>query len=414
MRILILAQHYAPEDVSGAVLAVELATDLANRGNLVSFVTAAPSYPQGRVFSGYRNSLLSRENLDHVKIVRVWSYISPDKSFWRRLINYGTFGISALFGGLAAGKPDVLMSVSPPFPLGISAWLLSRLWGIPWVYRVEDLFPDAAIAMGVLKNHIAISLFYWIERFFYRKATHISVISPTFREILIHKGVSPKKISVLPVWADPDAVRPNHTENQFRTQHKLGDNFLVLYAGNLGYTSSLEDVILAADILKDETDIILYIVGEGVKKENLLEMARMMNLNNVHFLPFQPRDEFANMLAAAQVGLLTLNRESSNTSLPSKLFNIMSCERPVMAIASEDSDVARLINEAQCGMVVPPGKPELLAQAILELKNNPSRMTEMGQNGRAKILSEFNRNECINKYERTFQNAIPDFHGVKL
>ena len=315
--------------------------------------------------------------------------------------------------GFIAGKPDVLMSVSPPFPLGISAWLLSRLWGIPWVYRVEDLFPDAAIAMGVLKNHIAISVLYWIERFFYQKATHISVISPTFREILNQKGVPIEKISVLPVWADPDAIRSNHSENQFRSQNKLEKDFIVLYSGNLGYTSSLEDVILGANILKTETDIIFFIVGEGVKKEPLLELTRNLSLSNVHFLPFQPREGYADMLAAAQIGLMTLNKESSNTSLPSKLFNIMSSEKPVLAIASEGSDVAHLINDAQCGIVVPPGKPELFAQAILEMKKNPSRMAEMGKNGRAKILFEFNRNECINKYEITFQNAILDYRGMK-
>ena len=208
MRILFMAQCYAPEDVSAAILITELAVDLARRGHCVSVITGAPNYPQGRVFKGYRNGLYKVETLDDVRIIRTWSYISPSKKSWARLLHYGTYSATAFYGGLFAGRPDVIVSYSPPLPLGLSAWLLSRAWHTPWVLQLEDLYPDAAIAAGVMTNKRVINFFLGMERFLYGHSQFISVISKSFRRTLLSKGVPASKIEVIPVWADPDAVRP--------------------------------------------------------------------------------------------------------------------------------------------------------------------------------------------------------------
>src|SRR5512138_1486965 len=216
MRILFLAQCYAPEDVSAAVLITQLTTDLAKRGHQVSIVTGVPSYPQGHVFQGYRNQLYHVETLDNVRVIRTWSYVSPSQKFWPRLFHYGTYSATAFYGGLAAGRPDVLVSFSPPLPLGLSAWLLSRIWCIPWVLQLEDLYPDAAVAAGVMRNQKIISFFLKMEKFLYRNSQHISVISEGFRQTLLAKKVPRSKIEVIPVWADPDEVCPGPKENSFR------------------------------------------------------------------------------------------------------------------------------------------------------------------------------------------------------
>lgn len=402
MRIIIFAQHYAPEEVSGAVLATELATDIVKRGHEVTFVTCAPNYPAGNVSYGYRNVFLSKEYLDGVQVVRVWSYISPNKKFWSRILNYGTFSVNALWGGLSVRKHDAIMSASPPLPLGFAAYILSRLWNVPWVLRVEDLYPDAAISAGVISNGLTIRFFYWMEKFFYRKADHISVISSSFKRNIISKGISQSKISELPVWADTDLVRPLDRKTNFRNQNDLNDKFVVMYAGNLGYTSALEEVINAAESLQKVNDIQFVIVGEGVKKRLLMEMTREKGLSNITFLPFQPRENFAEMLSSADIGLVTLNNASSNTSLPSKLFNIMASERPVLVIARQDSDITDLVKKTECGIVVPPEKSSELAQAIIEMKNDPVSSAMMGRNGRVAILNQFNRQSCIDRYEKLF------------
>jgi putative colanic acid biosynthesis glycosyltransferase WcaI len=404
MKIMMLAQHYAPEEVSGAVLATELAEDLALRGHQVTFVTCAPNYPQGQVFSGYSNALHAVEMRNGVKIIRMWSHITPNKGFGARVINYSTFSAMAFFGGLVAGEQDVIFSYSPPLPLGIAAWLLSRLHRIPWVLRVEDLYPDAAVAAGVLRNRTAIAVFVGLEKCLYQKAAHISLISEGFRQNLLGKGIAPEKLSVAPVWADPDVIRPLPKENAFRQEHGLRGKFVVLYAGNLGITSLLEDVIAAAALLQDDPDIVFLLVGEGVKKEALMQQAQ--GLKQVHFLPYQPRSVLPELMAAADISLVTLNPASSSYSLPSKVFNIMASGRPILAITPSESEVARLVEIARCGCNVSPESPAETARRIRQLKNARPQCEVWGQNGRSYLDTEFTRRRCVDLYEATLQRVI--------
>jgi colanic acid biosynthesis glycosyl transferase WcaI len=408
MHVMFMAQCYAPEEVSAAVLITELATDLMERGHQVTFVTGAPNYPYGRVFPGYRNRLYQVERLDGVKVVRTWSYISPKKAFVPRLLHYGTYSATAFYGGLLAGKPDILVSYSPPLPLGLSAWLLSRLWRVPWVLQLEDLYPDAAVAAGMLKNQAAVAFFTAMERFQYRQATHISLIAECFRKNLLGKGIPSDKISLIPVWADPDVVRPLPKENVFRDQHGLAGEFVVMYAGNIGLTSCLEDVLAAAEVLNTEPGIRFVIVGEGVKKADLEEVAREKRLDNVMFLPYQPRDVFPSMMAAADLSLVTLNRSSSLTSLPSKIFNIMASARPILGVAPPESEIAHLIQEGECGVNIPTGHPDLLAQAILKLRQQDDLLNDMGQNGRDQLETKFSRARCADMYEHMLTNLYRD------
>jgi colanic acid biosynthesis glycosyl transferase WcaI len=410
MHIMFMAQCYAPEDVSAAVLITELATDLVTRGHQVTFVTGAPNYPYGRVFPGYRNRPYQVEWLDGVRVVRTWSYISPNTSFWPRILHYGTYSATAFYGGLAAGKPDILINYSPPLPLGLSAWLLSRLWHVPWVLQLEDLYPDAAVAAGMLRNRAVIDLFTAMERFQYQRATHISLIAESFRRNLLGKGVAPEKITLIPVWADPDIVRPLPRENAFRAQHDLAGKFVVMYAGNIGLTSSLEDVLAAAELLAGEPDVRFVIVGQGVKKADLEETARKKGIDNVMFLPYQPRDVFPSMLAAADLSLVTLNRNSSLTSLPSKIFNIMASARPILGVTPPESEIAHLILEGECGVNIPPEHPELLAEAILKLRQQDDLLINMGRNGRSQLETRFSRIQCADMYEHMLIDLCRNEH----
>ena len=408
MHIMFMAQCYAPEDVSAAVLITELATDLAKQGHQVTFITGAPNYPHGRVFAGYRNALYQVEQLDGVRVVRTWSYISPQKTFWRRIFHYGTYSATAFYGGLLAGKPDILVNYSPPLPLGMSAWLLSRLWRVPWILQLEDLYPDAAVAAGMLQNRAAIRLFAAMEAFLYRRATHISLIAESFRQNLLAKGVPDRQITLIPVWADPDIVQPLPKDGPFRAQHGLTGQFVVLYAGNMGVTSCLEDVLDAAKQLRSQPDIRFVIVGEGTKKAALQQTARDERLENVLFLPYQPREVFPEMMAAADISLVTLNHHSALTSLPSKIFNIMASGRPILAVAPLDSEIAQLVREGECGLCVPPGQAGLLAETIQQLWSHSEPLSEMGENGRAQLESRFSRSHCVTRYEGMLASLLAE------
>jgi colanic acid biosynthesis glycosyl transferase WcaI len=399
MHIMFMAQCYAPEDVSAAVMITELATDLAKRGHSVTMVTGAPNYPYGRVFKGYRNRLYASEMLDGVRVVRTWSHISPAKTTIPRLLHYGTYSATALYGGLLAGKPDVLVSFSPPLPLGLSAWLLSRMWRIPWVLQIEDLYPDAAMAAGVLTSKRLIDFFLGMERFLYQRAQRISLISENFRRTLLQKGVPDSKLVLIPVWADPEEVLPLPRQNGFRREHGLEEKFVVMYAGNIGLTSCLEDVLESAALLQDRDDIRFVIVGEGVKREALQAEAHSRRLENLLFLPFQPREAFPEMLAAADLGLVTLNAGAMLSSLPSKVFSVMASGRPVLSVAPPESELSLIVHQAGCGRNVPPGSPGELVAAITSLMAERSGLERLGLNGRAYFEQFHTRIHCVDHYE---------------
>ncbi|OJX38343.1 MAG: hypothetical protein BGO78_10095 [Chloroflexi bacterium 44-23] len=411
LKILIIAQHYFPEEVSGAVLATELAEDLTTIGCTVSFVTCAPNYPFGKVYDGYRNRILGKKTFHGITIYRVWSFITTRKDNLARVINWATFSLGALWGGLAAGRQDVVFSYSPPLPLGLTAWVLARLFGARWILRVEDLYPDAAVAAGALRSKFLIGILSHFEKFLYHRADHISLISEGFRQNLLRKGIPADKISVLPVWVNADQIFPMEKENEFRRKNDLIGKFVILYAGNLGQTSALEDVIEAATQLNGDEKIFFVFVGEGTRKEQLMQIAHDRHLKNVIFLPFQPRQKLAEMMAAADIGLVTLNSSSSPYSLPYKTFNIMASGRPILAIVTKGSEINELIIKSECGTCVEPGDTQGLIINIMDLYKNEELRDRMGSAARFYLENLYTKKIVLANY---FQMMCEVFINGKI
>jgi colanic acid biosynthesis glycosyl transferase WcaI len=217
---------------------------------------------------------------------------------------------------------------------------------------------------------------------------------------------------VIPVWADPDEVQPLPKENSFRRDHHLKGKFVVMYAGNIGLTSCLEDVIGAAEVLKSNAEIQFVIVGEGVKKEMLEAQARTRALSNILFMPYQPREIFPEMLAAADVSLVTLNAVAMLSSLPSKIFNVMASARPVLSVAPPESEQAHILRESGCGRNVAPECPEELAGAIMSMKSAQPALNQMGQNGRVYFEKYYTRRHCVQAYESMLVNLCSP-HDIK-
>lgn len=402
MHILLMGQHFWPEDISGAVLATQFAESLIARGHQVTFATCFPNYPKGIVFDGYRGKLFSQETHNEVAIIRTWSYTAPKEAIKGRFVNYATFSLTAFVAGLVARPPDIIMSYSPPMPLSLTALLISKLRRVPWVLRVEDLFPEYAIKAGVIRNRTLIRVLEWFEKLFYRHAVHVSVIADGFRQKLMERGVPPDKVSVIPVWADPGEVKPMPPNTAFRAEYGWQDKFIILYTGNLGLTCALEDALDAAELLLPHKDIQFVIVGEGLKKSGLITMAEEKQLTNVSFLPYQSRERFPELLATANITLVTLNEDSHATSLPSKTFNYMACARPILTMAPLQSELSQIVGGADAGVCVPPAEPDKLAQAILALKADPASQQKMGRNGRELLETQYSREHCIDMYVAIF------------
>ncbi len=394
MHILLVTQYFKPESVGASIWIHQLAVDLVNMGHQVTVLTGFPNYPKRIIFDGYRGKIFMREQIDGVDVVRTYIYASPNEALWSRALNFGSFCASAALGGLLVPKPDVIYCIMPPLPLGLSAEFLGLFKHAPVVVNVQDIYPDIAIALGFLRNRLVIRFFQAMERFIYRRAAAIIVISAGFKENLVGKGVAPSKIYVVPNWADPDFIRPGPKDNSFRHQIGVGDHFTLIYSGNLSHNSNLEPVIEAAELLKDQP-FAFVIVGDGVCKAQLERRVQEKQLNNVLFLPFQPLEIYPQVLTAADMNLVTLSTQAAMASVPSKVFKIMASGRPVLAITVRGNEVHRLVSEAKCGLCVPPDDPVALADALRYAASHRDELERMGENGRRYLEEHFSRRKCV-------------------
>jgi colanic acid biosynthesis glycosyl transferase WcaI len=404
LHVQLIAQYFKPESVGSGVWIHQLAMDLVERGHRVSVITSFPNYPERVVFDGYRGKIFMREQMDSVEVVRTYIYANPDEGILSRTLNYGSFCASAAIGGVFAPKPDVIYCVMPPLPLGVSAEFLGFLKATPVVVNIQDLYPDLAVAVGVLRNPLLIRFFEWMERVIYRRAASVVVIADSFRENIIGKGILESKIHVVPNWADPEEIQPGVRQNTFREQLDVGDRFTLTYSGSLSYNTNLDPVMDAARILENEA-FAFVIVGDGVRKSELIRQTQKHNLSNVNFLPFQPWERYPQVLAAADMNLVTLNRQAAMSSVPSKMFKMMASGRPILAITMQGNEVHRLVQDAECGICVPPDDPQGLAQALRYAANHPREMERMGENARKYLVENFARRDCVSRIEAILKEA---------
>ncbi len=401
MRILLLTLYFDPDVAANAVIMTELAEELAARGHDLTVVTAFPHYAGNIVSEEYKGKIIHREARKNIKILRTYLYTSPMKErFWVRLLNYVSFNLLSTLVGIFSGPQDLILAPSPPLTIGFSAFIIGLFKRIPYVYNVQDINPDVLIKLGILKNPLGIIFSRWLESFVYRWATHITVLSEGFRKNLLDKGVPSRKITVIPNFIDVDFVRLMPRENRFRDQFDFKDKFLVIYAGNLGHSQNLEHVLLAASkIQADGYDQVQFvIVGNGSRESILKTKSRELNLYNVDFIPFQPREMVPLIFAAADISLITLRSGIALDSMPSKLYTIMASSRPVVASVDVGSDIGKLIAEAECGMNVPPEDPQAVYEAIMQLYNEPDLRNSLGGNGRRFVTSHFTRDIIGEQY----------------
>lgn len=409
MRILLLSLYFSPDVAANAVIVTELAEELTTLGHQVTVVTAFPHYDNNVVTHRYRGRLLQREEYGDISVVRTYLYTSPQKSrFAVRFLNYLTFNASSTLAGLLAGPHDVVLAPSPPLTIGLSAYLIGRAKRIPYLYNVQDIYPDVVVKLGILKNPWAIAFSRHLERFVYAQAEHITVLSQGFRSNLLHKGVPQHKLSVIPNFVDTDFVHPLPRCNGFRQRFDLNDRFVVLYAGNLGHSQDLEHVLECAHRLRDRDDIVFVIVGNGSRKPYLETLAQQMELDNVRFIPFQPRQDVPYIYAAADVSLVPLKEGIALDSVPSKAYTIMASGRPIIASVDPDSDAWNLVQRGQCGLCIPPEDPQAMAQAIRALYASPALRERMGRNGREYVVQHHTRQAVGRQYHELLTSIVEE------
>jgi glycosyltransferase involved in cell wall biosynthesis len=389
LHILIVHQSFATLGEAGGTRHHELARYLVERGHTVTIITSRISYLTGKAQTAAPHPAGSVEkDGEHITILRTYTYNAIHRSFIHRVLAFFSFMVSSFIAGMGVRSVDVVWGTSPPIFQGVTAWLLARLKGVPFLFEVRDLWPAFAIQVGVLKQPLLIHASQFLERFLYRHADRVMVNSPGYLQHVKERGA--RRVELIPNGADPAMFDPDCRGDAFRQKAGLGDAFVVLYAGAHGLSNDLGVVLQAAEILQPQAQIRLVMLGDGKEKPALQNWARDHGLKNVVFLPPVPKNEMRDALAAADACLAILKPiPLYATTYPNKVFDYMAAGRPV--ILAIDGVIREVVESSGAGIAVRPGDPAELARAIQTLATLPDRGRSLGLAGRKSIVTDYSR-----------------------
>lgn len=364
MRILLLTQWFDPEPTFKGLI---FAQELQRRGHYVQVITGFPNYPGGELYDGFRVRPMKREVIGGVDVVRVPLYPSHDGSALHRLLNYASFAISATVAALMVRRPDVAYVYHPPATIGLPALVLKAIRGVPFVYDVQDLWPDTLAATGMLNDERILRAVGGWMRLIYRASAKVVVLSHGFRDAVASRGTPREKIAVIHNWADESQIQTTDPGPVRARELGFADRFNVVFAGTMGRAQALATVLDAADLLRHETNIRFVLVGGGIEVDSLKAEANRRQLGNVVFLPRRPLHEIGEILALSDVLLVHLKDEPLfEITVPSKTQAYLMAERPILM--GVRGDAAALVQDARAGLVFEPQCPDQLAAAVLALK----------------------------------------------
>ncbi len=392
MRFIIWGINYAPEVTGIGPCNTALCRFLHAAGHDVEMVTTFPYYPSWRKRPEDQGRLWRTDEIDGVKVHRCWHYVPARVNRWKRMVHEATFVKTSLLRVLTLKRADCIVAVSPPLLLGPALWLASRILGARSVFHVQDLQPDAALGLGMLKPGLFTRLLYAIEKFSYEKAWRVSGISHGMLEAFAAKGVPKEKLVFFPngVTLEELPVR-----GLFRRRHGISEtDFLAVYSGNIGIKQGLDGLVKAAAILKNPR-VRVVICGDGAQREAIAAQAR--DLKNITMLPLLPQEEYHEMLADTDLAVITQQAASGRAFFPSKLLPALAAARPILAVADEDSELSRAVRESGCGECVLPSRPEDLAQTLKRLAESGESLASYAKAGRHWV-EQFEQETVLRKF----------------
>jgi colanic acid biosynthesis glycosyl transferase WcaI len=405
MRVLFYTMNWYPFEGSIQHIYAAVLRHMKQRGHDITILTSIPYFMNSRHerWESYRGKTFAQEQWEGIRVVRtyVWSpYFLRHFKLFIRALNCVCFSVTSLFAGLSLGKVDVILTVShPPLLIGITSYLLSSVKRCPFIYCLEDIYPDILLDLNILKKGRFAGFLGKLERFIYHRAEKVCVLSPEMKQNLRGKGVAAKKIQIITHFADLDKVIPLTKQNDLAEEYRLDSDFVVLFPGSISYRYGIDNILAAAQRLSKQAGIKFVFVERGELRDFVKEQVRSKGLSNVKFVPFQPANRFPALLASSDLCLVTLETGFAPYSMPSKVYNIMASARPIVAVAEADSALAKLVRTADCGVMVPPGEPLLLAQAIQRLSTDKQKLRTMGRNGRAYAERYLDRDKICAQYE---------------
>jgi colanic acid biosynthesis glycosyl transferase WcaI len=399
-RLLVLNQYYWPGVEATAHLLSELCAALADDFD----VTVVTGMVPGVEAPG-------RAVRDGVEIVRVGSTAYDRSRLGLRAVNYLTYLGLSLWEGIKVEPPDVVLCMTDPPVIADIALVVARRFDVPLVVVSQDVFPEVAVALKRLDNPALVELLRQATRLYLRRADRVVAIGETMRERLERKGADGARIVVIPNWVDTAHIEPQPRDNPWAREHGLADRFVVMHSGNIGHAQDLDALIRASTFLRDLDDLRIVLIGGGARRDELKSLAKLLETDQLIFMGYQPRELLAQSLSAADVHVVGLARGLSGYVVPSRLYGILAAGRPVIAAAEADSETAKVVERVDCGVVVPPGRPELLAKEMRKAHDGLYDLALMGARGRAFVSSEADRLVAVERYRSLLRELALSRNG---
>lgn len=410
MNIVVICPHFAPDVAPTGEVMTSIVTELAARGHRLHVITSLPWYRNHAIEPDWAGPPVRHEDTAWGRVTRVHPFPTDKRDIAARAAAFAGFTVeAALAGAVSRAHPDVVLAMSPPLTLGAAGWSVARVRGVPFVFNIQDVFPDVAVELGAITNRRLIAFASWLEQATYRRADAVTVLSEDLRDNVVAKiqgrrGGDPAKVRVIPNFIDTERVAPAERENGYRAEFGLGGQTVVMYAGNVGMSQSLDLVLAAASTFVDEPHVTFVINGGGAARPGLEQQAR--GLPNVRFVDMQPASRLPDVLAAADIHLVPLRRGLARASVPSKLYSILAAARPIVASVDAGTEVARRVQEADAGLAVPPDDPEPFTKAVRHLVERPDEARRMGASGRRFVESWASPAAVARTYEELFSELV--------
>jgi colanic acid biosynthesis glycosyl transferase WcaI len=408
MDLLVLCPHFAPDTAPTGTVMTAIAGGLVDLGHRLHVVTSLPWYRSHDVEPEWRGRPWRTERTHWGRVTRVHPFPTDKRNIRARAAGFAGFvGLASMLAAATPKRPDAVLAMSPPLPIGLAGLMVARLRRAPFVFNIQDVFPDVAVELGLLTNPMVIRTARAVERFTYRQADAVTVLSDDLRANVSAKvgaqhGRRRTRVEVIPNFVDVGAIRPGAHENAYRREHGLQGRTVVMYAGNVGFSQSLGLVIDAARQLVVSRPDVVFVVNGGGAARPALE-AGAADLPNVRFVDYQPIERLGEVLAAADIHVVPLKRGLAHASVPSKLYSVLAAGRPVLASVDPGTEVARTLEHAGAGVSVEPEDPAAFLVALEALLDDPGRRERLGAQGRAFVESWASPSAVAEAYAALFE-----------
>jgi glycosyltransferase involved in cell wall biosynthesis len=411
VHILFLTDNFPPEVNAPASRTYEHCREWIHSGHQVTVITCAPNFPKGKVYEGYRNKFWQTEAVEGIRVVRIWTYITVNEGFVKRTLDYLSFMPGAVLASLKVKKPDLVIGTSPQFFTACAAYCVSRLKRIPFIFELRDIWPESIKAVGAMQDSTVIRFLEKIEMFLYRKAARIVSVTQSFRKTLIARGVNGKKIDVVTNGVDVSRFRPLAKDDDLVSRYNLGGKFVAGYIGTHGMAHSLDTLLDAAAKFQQEGDdsVRFALLGDGARKQALVEKAREMELENVIFIDSVPKEDVPRYWSLLDVSIIHLKKtDLFTTVIPSKMFECMGMGIPILhGVAGESAEI---VERERAGVVFEPENSAELLEKLTRLKEDQELYAELRTNCLNGAKS-YDRSILAGKMLRILENIYSESRG---